>query len=108
MRNSPEYMIYYGAKQRCNPNNKEKRANYYDRGIRFKFTSFLEFYKEVGPRPDGTSLDRVDNDKGYEPGNVRWATPQQQIRNQRCDNCEALRLRVMELEAQVVSLQGEI
>lgn len=46
--------------------------------------SFESFFRHVGPRPsDGHSIDRKDSTKGYEPGNVRWATRQQQNRNRR-------------------------
>jgi predicted transcriptional regulator len=45
--------------------------------------SFTAFLDHVGPRPDGTTLDRIESSRGYEPGNVRWATLQEQNRNRR-------------------------
>ena len=96
-----EWFAYQHAKQRCKPNH-SKHEHYYDRGIRFHFTSFEEFFKEVGPRPsDKHSLDRIDNDRGYEPGNVKWSTKSEQERNRRCNNCELLKQRIKELEEQL-------
>src|SRR5581483_2074162 len=45
--------------------------------------SFEQFLQDVGPRPDGMTLDRVDPSRGYEPGNVRWATHSQQMQHRR-------------------------
>ncbi len=69
---------------RCRPSNKDRR-NYYDKGITVYEdwkTSFESFYEHIGPRPSKLhSIDRIDNSKGYLPGNVRWATNSEQKRN---------------------------
>jgi hypothetical protein len=73
--------------RRCKPNNIRHRKNYFLRGIKVCdewSTSYETFLSCVGRRPSPQhSLDRKDNDRGYEPGNVRWATPLQQAHNSR-------------------------
>jgi ribosomal protein S30 len=86
-----EYMAYHDAKRRCvNPYHPTNKINYKERGIKFLFSSFEQFFNSLGPRPDGTSLDRIDNDGHYEPGNVRWATPRQQAQNKQNNRCYTL------------------
>jgi len=81
---TPEYRSYRAARQRClNPRN-PAFDNYGGRGIEWRFKSFQHFLDEIGFRPaKGYSLDRIDNSRHYEPGNVRWATTQEQTRNTR-------------------------
>jgi hypothetical protein len=77
-----EYKAFRSAKQRCVNPKVASYPRYGGRGIEFRFTSFQQFLDELGPRPSKEySLDRIDNDGHYEPGNVRWATQIQQERN---------------------------
>lgn len=80
---SREYNSYVAAKKRCNPANSIRRKYHAGRGIEFKFTSFEQFLAELGPRPKGKTLDRINNDGNYEPGNCRWATYKEQQANTR-------------------------
>lgn len=81
--NRPEYAAYLNAKYRCNTPTAPAWKDYGARGIKFLFTSFEQFIAELGPRPAGMSLDRKENDGNYEPGNVRWATKEEQARSRR-------------------------
>jgi hypothetical protein len=83
MRYSPEYRIWGGIKTRvCNPKSKDyKRYSQYEHDLAI-LKSFEAFYAEVGPRPGpGYSIDRIDNTRGYQKGNMRWATQAQQVSN---------------------------
>lgn len=84
--NTREYKSWDSMKQRClNPN--DDNYKYYGvRGIkicdRWK-DSFKNFLEDLGERPDGHTLDRINNEGNYEPKNCRWSNPSQQTRNQR-------------------------
>ena len=80
---TPEYRAFSGAKTRCTNPNRKDFAYWGGRGIEFRCKSFNEFMECLGPRPEGLTLDRIDNNGHYEPGNVRWATRKQQVRNSR-------------------------
>jgi len=84
MRGTPEFHAYYDAKQRCTNPKATKWSSYGGRGIKFLFESFEEFFAEIGLRPSSEySLDRENNDGHYAPGNVRWATVEQQMATRR-------------------------
>ena len=80
---TPEYRAYIDAKSRCTNQNSQRWYTHGGRGIKFLFSNFGEFFEAVGPRPDGMTLDRIDNDGHYKAGNIRWATPSQQCSNRR-------------------------
>lgn len=82
---SVEYYAWISMKQRCTNPKRHNYKNYGGRGIvvcdRWR-DSFINFLADVGERPGPEfSLDRINNDGNYEPGNVRWATRSQQQRN---------------------------
>lgn len=70
---------------RCLNTESSEYPNYGGRGITVckRWLTLENFAADMGPRPAGTSLDRIDNEKGYSPDNCRWATWFQQVNNRR-------------------------
>src|SRR5258708_4053781 len=80
-----EYEAWVGMRKRCNNPKHKRYPEWGGKGIavcpewRHDFAAFLH---HIGPRPSPThSVDRIDGKKGYEPGNVRWATKTEQSNN---------------------------
>lgn len=85
---TPEYRAWKKLKSRCSNRNSPIYKYYGGRGItvcKRWLESFENFYEDIGPKPKGRalSLDRIDNDGNYEPGNCRWADQSTQNRNRR-------------------------
>lgn len=79
------YRSWNAMLQRCHNPNSYKFPTYGGAGVKVcdAWQSFDHFLKDMGLRPDGMTLDRIDGQKGYEPGNCRWATISQQQNNQK-------------------------
>lgn len=86
-RGSPEYTAWQGMTQRCHNPANPSYCDYGARGISVCpewRADFAAFYAHIGPKPGASlSVDRINVDGNYEPGNVRWATTTQQRQNQR-------------------------
>lgn len=84
-RSSAAYQSWLSMRHRCLNEKHDAYPRYGGRGIKVceRWDSFENFLADMGERPDGTSIDRVNNDGDYEPGNCRWATTQEQFANRR-------------------------
>lgn len=87
--NHPLYTCWYDIMRRCYNLDSKSYEHYGGRGIKVfenwhKPTDFIDWIeKNLGPRPEKMSIDRIDNDGNYEPGNLRWADSSTQLHNRR-------------------------
>lgn len=98
---TPEYTAWRGMKERCHNQNNSHYHNYGGRGISVCAEwrdNFEAFFAHLGPRPSPNySVDRIDNNRNYEPGNIRWATVRQQALNKQASG------RLLDINDQPVS-----
>lgn len=81
--NTPTYWSWSGMLSRCRDPRNASYRRYGARGITVceRWHDFLNFLADMGPRPEGKTLDRINGDGNYEPGNCRWATKAEQSAN---------------------------
>jgi len=97
--NLPEYDLWCGMKQRCYYIKHKSYSQYGGKGIKVceRWLNFENFYQDMGKKPDGMTLDRVDRDKDYSPENCKWSTYSEQMKN-------TSRTRMIEYDGKIMCL----
>ena len=87
MEGTPTYYVWSAMKSRCDNQKNKSYPDYGGRGIKYcpQWQRFEQFLADMGMKPDGLSLERINNNLGYEPSNCKWATPKEQRRNTRAN-----------------------
>jgi hypothetical protein len=82
---SPAWQSWTSMKTRCNNPNSTQYELYGGRGIKVceRWEKFENFLEDMGERPEGKTLDRIDVNKNYEPMNCKWSTKKEQSQNRR-------------------------
>lgn len=86
LKRSPTYLTWRSMHIRCCGSDKDHYQAYAAKGISVceRWNSFENFLADMGERPEGCTIDRIDSSKGYEPANCRWATKKEQSQNRSC------------------------
>jgi hypothetical protein len=83
MHGTGSYKSWKNMKARCIYNHKVPNKHYANIEVCPEWYYFINFYNDMGDRPEGMTLDRIDNNKGYSKDNCRWATTLQQNQNRK-------------------------
>ncbi|MGA3803711.1 hypothetical protein ACI2VC_06880 [Ralstonia nicotianae] len=96
---SHTYVSWQAMRQRCNDENRENFDYYGGRGIKVcdRWASFRLFLEDMGERPTGHTLDRINPEGDYEPGNCRWIPAEKQAANRRYNHRIAYQGEVLNL-----------
>jgi hypothetical protein len=80
------YRVWDSMVRRCNNITHHAYKSYGGRGIKVceEWLKFENFWKDMGEKPKGLQIDRINNDGNYEPNNCRWVTPKENMNNRRC------------------------
>lgn len=97
---TPTYVSWYNMKSRCNNPKATRFDDYGGRGISVceRWDKFENFLADMGERPEGMSIDRINVNGNYEPGNCRWATRSEQELNKRRNTVVALNTNLSNVE----------
>lgn len=85
---TPTYVSWEGMHYRCRLSSNSSYKYYGAKGVRVceRWNDYGNFLKDMGDKPAGMSLDRIDTSKGYSPDNCRWATEEEQQNNRSNNN----------------------